>query len=57
MDVERYTVTVRYQQGDATGETFNGCTNVNANGDGLTFEDRNGKNHEFYGASYHIAEE
>jgi hypothetical protein len=57
MDVEKYTVTVRYQQGDTTGETFNSCTDMNANGEELTFTDRNGKNHKFYGVSYHIAEE
>jgi hypothetical protein len=53
----RYSITVRYQQGDVAGELFNSCIEVDASGDDLNFTDRNGKTHEFHGVSYHIAEE
>jgi hypothetical protein len=50
----RHTVTVYREQGD---EVFNGCTSVDANDRQLQFTDKNDKTHEFYGVSYHIAQE
>jgi hypothetical protein len=53
---DRHTITVRWR-GDATPESFPRCTNVDTNGDEVSFDDSNGKHHEYSGVSYHIVEE
>jgi hypothetical protein len=55
-DTDRKTVTVRWA-GDATPEVFPRATNVDTNGDEISFDDSNGKHHEYNGVSYHIVEE
>ena len=52
-----FTVTVRHKHGDGTPEVFNGATDVNMNEDEIEFQDRNGKQHTFFGSTYHVAEE
>lgn len=54
MDADKHTITVYSREGN---EVFNGCTEVLANDRQLCFNDSTGKRHEFYGASYHVAEE
>jgi hypothetical protein len=54
MDDDKYTVTVTTSQ---ARDVFDGCSDVNGDGENLTFTDKNGKTHEFHGASYHIAQE
>jgi hypothetical protein len=56
-NLPHYTISVRYRFGDATGEVFNHCTEVDSNDDQLSFTDQNGKTHEFYNVSYHVAQE
>lgn len=56
-NIDRYTIHVRHKAGDASTETFNAATNVDAEDDRLEFDDRNGKHHIFHGVSYHVAAE
>jgi hypothetical protein len=53
---ERHTVTVRWKT-DSTPEVFHGATNVDNNGDEISFDDNNGKHHDFSGVSFHIVAE
>lgn len=48
-----HTITVFYPEGS---EVFHNCIDVNGNDRELTFS-IGGKHHEFYGVSYHIAQE
>lgn len=38
-------------------QTFYDCTEVEANGTELIFNDKGGDRHQFYGVSYHITKE
>ena len=55
-NIDHHTITVRWQSGDATPETFHGCTDVETNEDTITFE-CDSKHHEYNGVSYHIVTE
>jgi hypothetical protein len=56
-NIPRYTITIRHRRGAIDQEVFNNCTEPDGTEDRLTFTDHNGKQHEFYGADYHIAEQ
>jgi hypothetical protein len=52
----KYTISVRWKS-DSTPEVFMHATNADTNGDEVSFDDNNGRHHEFSGVSYHIATE
>jgi hypothetical protein len=53
-NIDRYTVTIFTANGN---QVFNQCTEVDTNDRQLTFTNHDGKHQEFYGVSYHVAQE